>query len=519
MVRFLFISILLVFSLPGMAQDPELGDLANEQEESFLIQPNRIEFEIEDKDGDYTIIPAQEYGLMVVADTRNKTKDSFMWKFHMLDTALNEIWKKEMPIAFGSNFRGYDHSLGNTFLIFETSSYKREDMKLLQFENLTGDSTWYEINTVFPIDLTFFEVVDHTVIMSGFANDRPVVLLYNVHEQKPKVLPGYYGDNSEILDIVTDDLTQTFTVVRSEKLPTRNYTVVTNTYDDQGNELLDIKLDPGADKSFIDGESTTLEDGQQYIAGTYSRKKSEYSRGLYLAKIVNGRQQLVQYHNYADLTNFFSYMRAKRETRIKERIERRKIEDKKIKFNYRLLVHDIIDKGDEYILVGEAYYPKYSNTGVANPFFNSTWDYQRKDWYNPGFLGYKYTHAVVVSFDKAGQVKWDNSFEINDVLSYDLKDYVQVSVEDDQVVLLYIYEGLIRTKIVSGNEVVEGKSFDPVRLSFEYDVLQDSKKELEGLDRWYGKSFYAYGVQEIRNMKNENVKLDRKIFYINKIIY
>ena len=510
-----------VFSpLQTLGQDPELGDLGKEDSaKSYISQPQRIEFEIDKKDENFTVIPAEEDGLLVVTESRNKSKEGFLWKFNMLDTALNVQWSKELPIDFGADFRGYDYSLGNIFLLFVDSPYKKEEMSLLQFNVASGDTAHYDISTVFPIDLTYFEVVDHTIILGGIANDRPVALTFNVFEKKPKVLPGYYNNNSEILDIVIDDLTKTFTIIRLERLQNRRYTVVSNTYDAQGNEIQELQLKPEPDKSFLDGVSTTMDNGDQFIAGTFARKKSDYSRGLYLANIENGRQNIVQYHSYADLTNFFSYMRAKRENRIKERIERRKIKGKKTRFKYRLLVHELIDRGDEYILVGEAYYPKYSNVGIANPFYNSIWDQQRQSWYNPGFLGYKYTHAVVVSFSRSGQVKWDNSFEINDVLSLNLKENVQVSVDDDQVVLLYLYEGSIRTKIVSGNKIIEGKTYNPVQLKFEDDELKDNNKNVEGLEKWYGKSFFAHGIQEIRNMKDKEVKLDREIFYINKIIY
>ena len=57
-------------------------------------------------------------------------------------------------------------------------------------------------------------------------------------------------------------------------------------------------------------------------------------------------------------------MRARRQERIENKIERKKINGKKIKFNYRLLVHDIIDHGDQYIMLGEAFYPKYKTSST-----------------------------------------------------------------------------------------------------------------------------------------------------------
>ena len=240
-------------------------------------------------------------------------------------------------------------------------------------------------------------------------------------------------------------------------------------------------------------------------------------RGAYfLARIAPDGEHVINYYNYADLKNFFSYMKAKREKRIKERIQRRKIRGKKNKFNYRLLVNSVVENTNHtYIMIGEAFYPKYSNSSFYNPY-NS---FNRYGDYGMMFDGYRYTHAVVVGFDERGRLLWDNSFEISDVESYDLEQFVHVTAHQDKIVLLYLYDNVIRTKIIEGNEVIEGKAFNDLKLSFEDDVVSDSDSKYGGLKSWYGNTLFAYGIQKIKNTKDEGVKLSRKVFFINKISY
>ncbi|MGI9541639.1 MAG: hypothetical protein ACR2MX_00185, partial [Cyclobacteriaceae bacterium] len=226
------------------------------------------------------------------------------------------------------------------------------------------------------------------------------------------------------------------------------------------------------------------------------------------------------YFNFADLQNFFSYMRAKREARIKKKIERRKIEGKKLRFNYRFLVHNLIEDDDgKYLMIGEAFYPKYNSNNYGSyfggGFVRGAGRYQR----NLAFEGFKYTHAVVIAFDRSGKLLYDNSFEINDVLSYDLEQFVNVSVEDDRLVLLYIYENVIRSKLVQADEVLEGKSFNEIALNFEEDVAKNPDSEFGGLELWYDNKFFAYGVQKIKNLTGQSVKLNREVFFVNKIQY
>ena len=85
--------------------------------------------------------------------------------------------------------------------------------------------------------------------------------------------------------------------------------------------------------------------------------------------------------------------------------------------------------------------------------------------------------------------------------------------------LLYVYENEIRTKIIEGNEVVEGKTFNELKLSFDDDEVSNVESEYGGLEKWYDGHLFAYGIQKIKNMKDDGVRLNREVFFINKIVY
>ena len=121
--------------------------------------------------------------------------------------------------------------------------------------------------------------------------------------------------------------------------------------------------------------------------------------------------------------------------------------------------------------------------------------------------------------EKKGKVLWDNSFEINDVTSFSLDQYVNASIEEKRVILLYLYENVIRSKLINEDEILEGKTFNDIKMKFEDDVAKNNDNEVGGLSLWYDRFFYAYGVQRIKNIKDREAKLSRKVFYINKITY
>jgi hypothetical protein len=68
--------------------------------------------------------------------------------------------------------------------------------------------------------------------------------------------------------------------------------------------------------------------------------------------------------------------------------------------------------------------------------------------------------------------------------------------------------------------VIEGKSFDSVKLMFEDDVANKNNiSNIGGLEKWFDHNFLAYGVQKIKNLKDRGINLNRRVFYINKILY
>lgn len=497
----------------SLAQEKRKGD---EKPSELIEQPNRVEFEIGNANyADYMVYGCEEEGLAIYHQTEHKNKDGYLWEFIRLDTTLTLQFRREFYLPFASRIIGYDYSPGYMYYLLREKPYKQEQLLVMRMDLEKGDTSRFEVNTVFPVTLTQFEVVGSTILLGGYANYRPVIIRYNLFDQRPQVVPGFYADYSELLRLETDDRLRTFTVTMSEKTPDKRNTISVRSFTEEGEMIRNILLKPEEGKGLLNGAPARLEHGRQFVAGTYGHKRSTYSRGIYIATITDDGSQKIDYYNYGDLENFFSYMRAKREMRIKEKIKRRKVMGKKIKFNYRLLVHDIIEDGDHYILFGEAYYPKYSNYSVYDRFGT----YTNNSYFNPNFLGYKYTHAVVMAFSKSGKLLWDNSFEINDITSYDLQQFVNLSAENDEVVLLYTFENVLRSKIIKSDEIVEGKSFNDIKLTFEDDELKVNDKEIGGLEKWYGKSFFTYGIQEIKNMRDTSVKLNRKVFFINKVVY
>lgn len=486
-----------------------------------IAQPGRFEIELETFDDEFFVLSGDDHGVLIYKPLSIYNGKNQLWKFIKLDTTLQVQWEKDYFLSTSNVYRGYDFSGSNFSLLFEITERSSLDLLLLQLDEFNGDSSRHRIKNLVRLDLEEFEMTPQAGIIAGYYNADPVVIHYDLRTRKSKVLPGIYGNKTELAHVrVEDDF---MNILMTAKTYDKSNTLTLNTYQPDGNFVDSYTFQPAKDVGLVFGRVAKLDVEGSLICGTYGSRKSDFSRGLFIAQHNEENKQNIMYYNFADLENFFTYLKAKRQKRISEKIKRKTVNGKKVKFNYRLLVHDIMKKGDEYIMLGEAFYPKYNSYSTYNGFNNGygSNSYSRRNYMPSSFAGYRYTHAVVIGFNEKGDVLWDNSFQIDDVLSFQLEQFVHADIQDDKIVLMYLYENEIRTKIISGSEVLEGKSFNNMRLTFEDDIINDKSSfaNVGGLEKWYGNTYLAYGVQKIKNLRDTGVKLNRKVFYINKVRY
>lgn len=488
-----------------------------------IDQPGRFEIELDTFEDEFYVLSGDEEGLLVYKPLNVYNGKDQLWKFIKLDTTLQVQWERDYYLDRTHIYRGYDFSGSSFSLLFQITERSSLDLMLLQLDEFNGDTSQHRIKNLVRLELDQFEMNPQAALIAGYYNTDPVVIHYDLLTRKSKVLPGIYGNKTELAHVRVDN--DFINILLTDRTYDNANTLTLKTYSPQGEYLDSYTFLPSQDVGLVFGRVAKLDIEGSLITGTYGNRKSEFSRGLFIAQHGGDDKQNILYYNYADLDNFFTYLKAKRQKRISDKITRKKIKGKKVKFNYRLLVHEIIKNGDEYIMVGEAFYPKYSSTysgyNAMNSYDYGLNNYSRRNYLPSSFAGYRYTHAVVIGFNQKGDILWDNSFQIDDVLSFQLEQFVHADVQEDKIVLLYLYENEIRTKIISGSEVVEGKLFNNMRLTFDDDVINDKSSfaNVGGLEKWYAHTFYAYGVQKIKNLRDSGVKLNRKVFYINKLRY
>jgi hypothetical protein len=482
-----------------------------------IRQPTRFEVDIENINQSYNIVSAEENGIYIFKEQIDKgTANENAWEVIRLDTALREVSTIELLIEKKYDFKGYSYDNGKFVLLFQEGINYAEDLKFIVFDTKDDSYRIYDYKNVVPIILTEFELKNDAIIFGGNVNYRAVILVYNFTAEKGIVLPGFYTDKSTLLQIVTDTGDEWFRVVTSERRFNRRYGINIRTYSTRGQLVQTQEFDGTEENSLTNGRIVNLKNGENILAGTYSlKKRTELSRGLYLSTIAGEGLPGIRYYNYANLSNFFNYMREKRKERVISRIKRKKIKGKNLKFRYRLEVHDIIRQEDQNILIGEAYYPTYTSSTSSGFGYSDSFSNRGM---SQVFDGYKYTHAIIIGFDNSGNLLWDNSFEINDLKSFNLEEHIHVAFLPKKIVMLYLYDQQLKIKIIQEREILEGKFTETLKLKYDDDKVQVSNDDLAGLENWYGNVFFAFGTNKLKNLKDQDIDLNRKVFFINKIV-
>lgn len=480
---------------------------------SQLEQPSRFEVPIQSMVDSYDVIPCEEKGIVIWRSSVNLvTKNTFI-EVSLLDTALNVALNRTFIIYEDLSYISSKYSNGNVFLLFREFSVNKKNLRLIQVDIETGEAQQHIIPNIIPFNFFDMILTEEAIVIAGYLNYRPIAFLFNFYERIPRILPGFFNERAELDQMVVNDNGQ-FDIVISRENDERINTVFIHSFDNKGNAIDIVELEASRKKALLFGRIEAIDSERKLLAGVYGRRNSEYSWGIFLGYLNERSKPELNFYNYAEFENFFDYMRPRRESRIKKRIKRKKEKDRRIRFNYRLLVHDIIEYQDEFILIGEAFYPKYKYVQQGSGSLRNAMGGFR---YQRIFEGYEYTHSVVIGFDNKGKVLWDNSFKIQDVLTRKLEQLTHVSSNNDVINMFYIFENEIRNKIISKSEVLEGSKVIELKMLYKGDVLK-GQSQIQGLERWYGNVFVTYGTQWIKNTSLKNTATNRHVFFINKVV-
>lgn len=519
---------------------------------SLNAQTNkRIEFPQESNQIESFTIPLGKKGVLLM--TQLNKQDFNLRKF---STDLEQEWTFNANIESNQDYVTHSYDGEDLYLLF--SRFKSNSYVVFRVNTEKGKVEKYQIISVDRIEISNFKALNSSLFIAGMVNSQPVILFTNLAEKKTRILPSVVKGQAEIQSMDLDTVYRQINVTYSIGKKAKEYQLVLKSFDEDGNQVSQVLMKPNDEYAMMNAKSAQINDSLQVIVGTYGHKntigsaKGPSSQGLYFQSFLDGEMAHATYTSFTKFTNFFNFLSPKQQERQSRKIKDKEQKGEDLRLDYRLLMHDIIRKGDHYIVVAEAFYPdyKYNNFGpygggffpgmmpmngffspwsmLYNPYrwgygyyglyspfssYYSPWGYRGFNYYGnqQQFDGWVYTHAVIAELDANGNLVWDHCISLQDIKEPKLVQKITASVQDNEIILSYSRNNEIISKIIQEQGTKETEHVMPIETNQEGDRVR--KSDDSSLTYWYNTYFLASGTQQIINETDGK----RNVFYLNKI--
>ena len=513
------------------------------------INNKRVEFPIQGTDLESFNIPIGDQGVIVLSQLN---KQSF--NIRKFSTDLDQIWSRNTNLE--SNLDYVTFSFDGTVLSLLFSRFRSNSYVIFRVLVNSGEITKYQIYSVDRIEISNFKALNYSLFIGGMVNNQPIILFTNLKERKTRILPAVVKGQAEIQSMDLDTIQQQINVTYSVGGKAKDYQLIIKSFDEDGNQIGQVYMNPSEEFAMMNGKLNQINDSLQVIVGTYGHKNSigssrgPSSQGLYFNSFIDGNIIKSTYYSFTKFTDFFNFLTPKQKERQEKKIKEKEVKGEDLRLDYRLLMHDIIKNGENYIIIAEAFYPdyKYNNYspfggsmmmgglgGFYSPYWNMMnpyrWGYGNYGMYSPfssyyspwGYRGYNsysnqqqfdgwiYTHAVIAELDKDGKLLWDHCIDLNDSRESKLIQKIKASVVSNTVYLSYNQNDQIITKSISNNGKEEALRVQEIIPEDKLDKVRKTVKS--EINYWYGPYFIADGYQTITNQDEGR----RNVFFLNKI--
>lgn len=517
-------------------------------------KPLRVEIEAKYNSDSYVIIPFGENGVILFfQSTESIDKTNHKWYFTLYDTDFKEVWTKEQAVNKGFRFMFFDYSDQYLYIYLENkySSSSKGNFQILKIDVVNSSISTFNSEISKKSTITGFKVINDVAMLSGYTlpskgktisqtvlsftlvplitgmnlkRYQPLIYLYDMASKTGKLVENEYPAQAYVDGLTKDTLQSSYLLSIKNFIPRKTNIMHIDEYNISGEKLSTISLTTNNEKRKLNtAKVASLNQNEKVIIGTYNNNTkgnsanpafsgfSEGSNGIYVANTNNNIQQNITFYNFSKFKSFYSYLTARRTFKMIKKATKLEAKGKEILYDYKLLVHDIIERDSSYIMIAEAYYPEYHQV------HRTTFDIYGRPTTTTEmvFDGYRYTNAIIACFNKKGEILWENSFDMFNILTFNLHERIKVLIDGEDIVLAYNYAGDIASKVIQGNDVIESKEYTKIETSYNNNkVINDYDSDME---YWYGNYFISYGYQRIRNKQMD--KSRRTVFYFNKIAF
>ncbi|MFZ4412971.1 MAG: hypothetical protein ACOYOV_07795 [Bacteroidales bacterium] len=485
----------------------------------------RAEIETTEEAKPFTIVNLGKSGILILSKLNEfvdrKTQN---WSFTYYNNILQKKWVKKLALTEDFSYQGYEFEKDTACLIFYKADKRSNDknLKIISLELSKGNHTSMDTLLTDKSQLTNLEHFQHHLFFT--LENKSNIMLVNIdyYQRSFKEILIDKNDNTNVECMTIDSLNKVMYLLIKKEVSKHANSFFLRKYDLSGTELSSIEIkNSDESRKLLTGMITVLKDGSIAISGSYNlsdEKTSNYAEtsvlleaaGTYFVKMTKDSIHPIHFINFLSYENINKYLNKREVSKIKKIQENQT--QKEFSLNYLLIEHKLIQMDHQLILVAEALYPEY------RVISDMTYDYYGRmtPTSRTIFDGYRYTNAFVLCLDEDGHTKWNQLFDIWNILSMEIKEKVSVMPLKDDVLISYNDDGEIVYKIMNDTTT----SFDIGNLKVEMSYANDKAmfSPSSNIDYWYANYYLAFGIQTIKNNSLAN-RSKRTVFYMNKVSF
>ena len=497
-------------------------------------QTARYEREHKINDPDLILIPMGENGIALVHDKDKYSEGKKLWELIVLNSDLTESWNLEVNTEPRHRLVGYDYKDELIYLLFRTSDHEGSDLSIVTIQSKTQEIKRYTIKQELTFKITHLGVLREVVVLGGYVNDDPAVLVYDLASETLKIVPGFFISDTGLLDLRTNS-NNTFNTLMIDRHTKEKKRLMLKTFDATGALLFEdvIEIDP--DRTILSGITSALINDELLITGTWSQGTTKQAAGIYSVMADPFSDQAIKFHDFGGLKNFLEYQSPKRAARLREKSSKAKIAGTIPDFKAYTSVIRMEEQPGKFALLAEVYqssgnqssdwngfsnpyhYGGYSPYGY-NPFMNRY--YNQPYQYNPYSTGpsqssdSKILYSSLLIFDLHGDLTNDYGLVLDEKKSDGLEQAADFIFDGDNIALAYKKEKEIRIR----HHTPDYSSLDTLQTTLQKSgEIVRSETDNGHIRFWYKNHMYAWGYHRIKDQEKQSEDPNRYVFYINKI--
>lgn len=468
--------------------------------------PIRIEL-TSDKDWyEYSYLPLSAHGVILINRGKLIHADTAVWNFTFYDTNFVKKHTIQKPLLSNATLITTHFSGSSYFLLFQSSSLRKPIRWFVVEGSLTHSSDSkqdFQLNEIFPEiqEIKSMSAVDHHLILFSSNKSENGYCFYDLDKGVVTHKVDLKEQTAEF--VITDTANRKVFICNSITLKNQEgvtFGFTLNEFQFDGSNQKASDFPQYKDYSYKSARFIKTDTNSYLIIGTYSneseKRNGNIHTGVYTITFING---------VFGYPNFFNY------TALKTKDSQALLKAQGNNLNLQLVIGDIYSNHNQYGFVTEVFYPEYTTTNYYSPgsYYAST----------PvsTFDGYRFLNAYVTTFDKEGNLLWDNFMPITNMLTQSL--YAKVGLHIDENKYGYIYylnANTITSTLVNNYAVVEPILTEKLVTLYPKDVVESTAQHK--IERWYGDSYLITGYQVIRN-QTQGKGGKRFVFFLNRLQY